>query len=685
METSNFIKLNSAMKELREDSLKKIYSNEQVEYPILSIADLEIYSKKNTFFSKLNKAMKKSALDENIFLTNEQAKCIDILSKGNLFVSAPTSFGKTYLAFEYIARNKSVLSNIIFVVPTISLMNELRRKCYDFFGDIYTLITSDAELQQYYLAERKIMIMVPERINTKLFKQYLEGNILDFVIYDEIYKLNSINLNKTNENSRVIIMNYIYSYLISRAKKILLLGPFIKEVSFKRSNLNITKYITNLNLVYNQIIFDDKFNDYFGSLDEKRFVYFDSPKSIRKFINNNIIELNDVNADSNIIKWMEENIHPDWYYINYIKKGIGIHHGKTPIFLRKYIESEYANGCIHTILCTSTLIEGINTPTNSLFIHDKPRGVFELNNLIGRVGRLNINNPREGKIYIKNESIMELYNPEDWIELNILFEDSNIISKNIEDECIYLDKDPDAKTSEKIESLKITLKDEFNIDYSEVIELGIEYRILDRFIKNFYKITTYLKEFDVVKDIKFILLGEDNKYLSGLKSSNYSFHDDDLDNNEYIKIDPVYSLLIATQGMRSVIEKFCFVYPGYTKEDINHFIDTLFQVDEFIKFSLSKIISIFDLFNSKHLFENKKNRAFIQSVNMIKVYGNHSDGYERILEDLGFPVQDIDLITSIISMHENDRNTENKLKNIKKNNSFEKLSPFGKKLINEIK
>ena len=47
------------------------------------------------------------------------------------------------------------------------------------------------------------------------------------------------------DNSRLIIMNQTYKYLIENAKKLLLLGPFIKDVSFERSNIKIQKYITN--------------------------------------------------------------------------------------------------------------------------------------------------------------------------------------------------------------------------------------------------------------------------------------------------------------------------------------------------------------------------------------------------------------------------------------------------------
>lgn len=203
-------------------------------------------------------------------------------------------------------------------------------------------------------------------------------------------------------------MNYTYKYIIENAKKILLLGPFIKNAKFDRSNIPIQKYITNLNLVYNEISENLSEINYFGNTNEKQFIYFNSPRNITNFLKQNEEnknKLENVDYDEEIVEWMSKNVHENWYYIDYLKKGIGIHHGNTPIFLRKYIEDEYANGFINTILCTSTLIEGINTPTNKLIVYDVPRGIFELNNLIGRVGRLNVNKHKKGKYILLKKKL----------------------------------------------------------------------------------------------------------------------------------------------------------------------------------------------------------------------------------------------------------------------------------------
>ena len=669
------------MKILREHFLKGIYDGETFSEAELSVTDLSIYSKNNTFFSRFSNSLKQSILDENITLTNEQIECLNLLDDNNLFLSAPTSFGKTFIALEFIARNKHLLENIIFVVPTISLMNELRKKCFDFFNEEYILITSDAELEQYFDVPKKIMIVVPERISSKKFKTYIDTNSIDLLIYDEIYKLKYEKTSR-DTNNRIIKMNSIYKYLIKKSRKILLLGPFIKSVDFDKSNIKIKKIITNFNLVYNKVeVEPNKSTANFKFSNDKKFVYFDSPSSIRTFLSKNNLTNDEDNYhkfDGDIIEWISENIHPEWYYSIYLKKGIGIHHGKTPLFLRKYIEHEYSkpDGCIHTILCTSTLMEGINTPTNKLIIYDPPRGVFELNNLIGRVGRLNPKNPQIGKIYIYDEKILEQYKPDQWIDLKILYETDEVITNSPEDEILYLDKTShDGLPEKKIKNLEETLTVKFGIDISEVIDSEIEINLLIKFVEIYDVITKHEKEWSVIHDIKFKLLNSENSYLAGLLTKNYSFEFE----KEYI-FDAVYSLMISGGILKPVIDKFVKEYSPNV-DDINKFIDTLFKIDEFIKFKMMKIVSIYELFHSKRLFDKSINRAFIQSIHMIENYFDSTDGYERILSDLGIPQEDIVRIANEISKFSEIIGTEKKLKNIIGNDLFNNLSPFSKRIL----
>lgn len=600
MENDKYL-LDSEKVNLRECVLKRVFDKDNddiISSPILNALGLDVYDKSDSFFTRLNKGVKQSYLDKNIILTDEQMDCLDLLYNADLFISAPTSFGKTFVALEYISRNIKKLNNIIIIVPTLALMNELRKKCFAYFGDVYKIITSDAELNLHQYSEKKLMILVPERINSNKFRHYLNQVSIDLAIYDEIYKLDS----GTYDNSRLITLNYTYKYLMSNSKKILLLGPFIKDVSFERSKRIINRYITNLNLVYNVIHKIEKNNINLDSNYCKQFIYFKSPKSISKFINEfDISQLRDVEYDSDIINWMCKYVHDDWIYIDFLKKGIGIHHGNTPIFLRKYIEEEYSNGTIHTILCTSTLIEGINTPTNKLIIYDCPRTPFELNNLIGRVGRLNVNEPKKGEIYFTNQETEQMFNSEKWIELNILYENEKVLSNKKEDECLYLEKYDDKDSVNEMIIFFDQVQELFQINKSEITEYGIEYKVFKNFVDNFDTLKEADSLFKVLKIIKINIISESIEYLSGLGIKKYSFYDKKKDpDRKFLKIDPV-NLLLTLNSVKEVITSFVNLYPRANKSDINLFIDTVFKAKEFISFKLTKIIPIYQLFDSHNL------------------------------------------------------------------------------------
>lgn len=685
--TEDHVLLNSDKRELRKELIKFIYDNDVFNTALLSALDLEIYDKSDALIPKLNKSIRQSILNSDIYLTNEQMECLSLLEDNSLFISAPTSFGKTYIALEYISRHIDLLNNIIFIVPTVSLMNELRKKCYKYFGKNFKIITSEAELELNRQSLKKLMIFVPERINAIKVKEYLEDVSIDFSVYDEIYKLNS-NFekkdSKTRDDSRLIIMNYAYKYLIENSKKILLLGPFIKDVQFGKSKLNITKYITNLNLVYNEVNVLEhdsiKVNNYNG----KEFIYFKSPDSISNFINaQDLSGLKDVEYDTDIIDWMCSHVNKDWYYIDYIKKGIGIHHGNTPLFLRKFIEDEYANGNIHTILCTSTLVEGINTPTDQLIIYDTPRTTFELNNLIGRVGRLNVNSPKKGRVYFTNDETNEMYQPDDWIDLNILYEETDILSKQSEDEYLYLDKQANAELKSKIDMFFKKLKEEYQIEKQEVIDLGIEFKILQKFLNNLAKIQQADNDFEIIRIIKNDIIKERKVYLNGLISERYSFYDENVD-KDYLSIDPVYLLLVSINSVYDVIGAFVKKYLMANKKDVNLFIDTVFKAEEFVKFQLTKIIPIYELFDSHNLLNNPEFDRFKQCIHKIEMFNSSNNYYERILFDMGFPDDDIIELLDCLEIKKDGLSIEEKLIDLYDSDVYRKLSPFGKRIIHGL-
>lgn len=94
-------------------------------------------------------------------------------------------------------------------------------------------------------------------------------------------------------------------------------------------------------------------------------------------------------------KAIEELTDPDYSLVSNLASGVMFHHGRVPDFIREYIERLFADrdsGVSH-VFCTSTLLEGVNTPADALFIlRPNKRGNShltrsEFRNLAGRVNR----------------------------------------------------------------------------------------------------------------------------------------------------------------------------------------------------------------------------------------------------------------------------------------------------------
>ena len=91
--------------------------------------------------------------------------------------------------------------------------------------------------------------------------------------------------------------------------------------------------------------------------------------------------------------WMEKEFHPDWVLPRSMKRRIGIHHGRLPRSLGQYVVRAFNDGRIGVLICTSTLIEGVNTKAKNVIIFDntiakEKLDFFTFNNIRGRSGRM---------------------------------------------------------------------------------------------------------------------------------------------------------------------------------------------------------------------------------------------------------------------------------------------------------
>ncbi|QVK02063.1 DEAD/DEAH box helicase [Mycoplasma mycoides subsp. capri] len=392
----------SFIKEINNSKSKIDYINKNADN--LFDLGLTMYSKDYSFNSCVYNAFSASVLDSKKSLHPEQIKILNTITKEKAIIfSAPTSFGKTFVVFEYIARKKP--KNVVLVVPTLALVDEYKLKIikkYKKNFENYKIFTSLDLKYDYNHNEYNLFILTHDRvvghneISTVLKK-------IDFLVIDEIYKLQ--NNENSIENERVLILNLAYKVLMKHSEKYVLLAPFLKSVKNMDKLLIEPKLIsTDFSAVVNEIKeypIDNKkqrlqkIDNILNTISDKStLVYFPSVSKLNNYIKSSSFKINYQNENINkFIKWVSNEIHPEWNVVKCLKKGMLVHHGQIPLAFRIIMLSFFNNGMVKTLLCTSTLAEGINTKCEHIIITEpkidrKKMDAFDFFNLIGRSGRM---------------------------------------------------------------------------------------------------------------------------------------------------------------------------------------------------------------------------------------------------------------------------------------------------------
>ena len=373
---------------------------------------LSMYSGNNSIDSAIYCAYAASYLDSKISLHPEQIRIIKaIYNNKALVISAPTSFGKTYCVFEYIAREKP--RNIVLIVPTLALTREyllvFAKNHADLFSS-YKIHTSVDEGMNYnFYDNNNIFILTHDRVTSLSAVSLIEK--IDFLVVDEVYKLDS----GMEEDDRTLVFNIAYAHLAKKAEKYVLLAPFIggvkncdqldKKPLFVKSSfspvVNEVEYL-DIDMPSQRFFVIDNLLTSYGQ--SKTLVYFPGPTDIEQYVDQILVEKPNVTLSGTKLefaRWAENEIHPEWSVVKALKKGYLIHHGKLPSGVRDYLlmlfNKEDSENNI--LLCTSTLLEGVNTTAEKLII-SKPNKIsmkpsaqrfrsFDFYNLVGRTGRLN--------------------------------------------------------------------------------------------------------------------------------------------------------------------------------------------------------------------------------------------------------------------------------------------------------
>lgn len=376
------------------------------------------------------------AVEEEKFLHKYQKEVIDKFSMektNRYFLTAPTSFGKTFIVYEVIKKMK--YKNVVFIYPTLSLLSENYIKILKdpFFREynIFTLSETNIDLNQ-----KNVCIYTPER-----FLSMMDRNSklkFDFIFMDEVYKIDNqfiIDNETVGENERDTSFRVALQTSCLSSKDLLLAGPFIQipkednEYSInnflKDNNFKILEY-NDVEIVDKELLTINQNSSY--SIDKIDFLINKKDKKSRLLIvleelnknNNSSIVYTysrynteqlakqlaehrenvsiDINSNEDVKRFLIFTNHinsifgDDWILSKCLKKGIGIHHGYIPKYIQKEIIRFFNDGILDVIVSTTTITEGVNTSAKNMIVMSdkkgqKPLKKFDAQNIAGRAGR----------------------------------------------------------------------------------------------------------------------------------------------------------------------------------------------------------------------------------------------------------------------------------------------------------
>ena len=138
-----------------------------------------------------------------------------------------------------------------------------------------------------------------------------------------------------------------------------------------------------------------------GRFDQGLLIYANVPASTEKIahiIYDGLAE--DANDEEDLDEELQDlsefcqgSIHPKFLLVDLVKRGVAFHYGNMPAILRSEIERLFRVGKIRFLVCTSTLVEGVNLACRTIVVcgpkkgNGNPMSAPDFWNLAGRAGR----------------------------------------------------------------------------------------------------------------------------------------------------------------------------------------------------------------------------------------------------------------------------------------------------------
>lgn len=364
-----------------------------------------------------------------------------LISNQWISASAPTSAGKSFLLRMWVAEvfRKKKTALVAFVVPTRALIQEFS----DGFGeDVANGILKKVTLHSLPIEEEfsadsgHLFVFTQERLHILLSRR--KDLAFTLLVVDEAQKVGDgcrgilleqvidESMRRSDDTQVVFASPFVENpaYLIRGAPEMQLTSSVEREVTTVTQNLLFASQKRGAPDIWNVSFVAGEKAIEVGSVklpfratsSAKRLstvafalrsptggnlVYANGAMDAEKFalhlsegfLSQGIASLENDPRIAELIKLVRKTIHKNYLLVHTLKHGVAFHYGNMPLLIRTEIEALFRENVLHFLVCTATLIEGINLPCKVIFLRGPTKGrgnpmeADDFWNLAGRAGR----------------------------------------------------------------------------------------------------------------------------------------------------------------------------------------------------------------------------------------------------------------------------------------------------------
>lgn len=377
--------------------------------------------------------------DKPVVLTDFQHRLwTKLIGRNRLAVAAPTSAGKSFVLQNFLATrlDESDECTVVYIVPTRALISQVSRDLRGLLGpqpphaNPIEVVTIPIE-SGMPLPRRAVYVMTQERLQLMLSQH--QDFCSDLIVIDEAHAI--------AEGSRGILLHWVIEELLSRAPRaqILFASPGVSNLDVFGRVLGLSDIepmpSRELTVAQNflQVCVDNgpegaialylRERGFGSTLIARRHLGRRTVTRVEKLVNVacafgeravNIVYANGAGdaedialklagrfqdrdptpAQEALATMIAEAVHESYALVECVRKGVGFHYSNIPTQVRQAIEKAVADGVIDYLVCTSTLLQGVNLPAKNVFMCRPEKGSHvplesvDFWNLSGRAGRL---------------------------------------------------------------------------------------------------------------------------------------------------------------------------------------------------------------------------------------------------------------------------------------------------------